>query len=217
MNPPPRACIFDFDGVLADTERLHWQALQDVLVPLGAGCSWETYARDYIGFDDRDAVRAALARVGKTLSAEETRDILQRKAGAFLRRVAGADVPPLPGAVEAVRAAAAAGPVALCTGAVASDVHPLLQAFGLLDVFNAVITADDVTRSKPDPESYRLAAARLGVPPAECLAIEDTPHGLQAARKAGCQTLAVAQTHPAEALAPWADAVIPDITKFRLG
>lgn len=123
MNPPPRAFIFDFDGVLADTERLHWQALQDVLEPLGAGFDWETYERDYIGFDDRDAVRAALARVGKTLSPEETKDVLQRKAEAFLRIALRADIPPFPGAVEAVRAAARAGPVALCTGALLSDVE----------------------------------------------------------------------------------------------
>jgi len=208
------AHIFDFDGILADTERLHWQAFQDVLSPLGAGCSWELYCADYIGFDDRDVFRLALERAGRPPDEETLRRHIADKAAAFLKRVADADIPPFPGAVEAVRAAAAKGPVALCTGALPGDVEPLLRKFGIRGLFRTVVTAEDVSSSKPDPACYILTVARLGVPADQCLAIEDTPHGLQAARGAGCQTLGVAQTHRAEALSPCADRVLQSLMDF---
>ena len=212
-----RAHIFDFDGILADTERLHWQAMQDVLKPLGATFSWERYQRIYIGFDDRDALRAAMEDAGKRVDDAELRVLVKKKAEAFLDRVSRAEIPPFPGAVDSVRAAAAAGPVALCTGAVSGDVEPLLKGFGIRDLFAIVVTAEDVSRSKPDPESYVLVAQKLGIPAQHCLAIEDTPHGLQAARGAGCQTLGVAQTHAAKDLAPFADRVIESMVAFKKG
>jgi HAD superfamily hydrolase (TIGR01509 family) len=209
---PVRAVLFDFDGVMADTERLHWQAFCEILSPLGASYSWEEYENDYIGFDDRDAIRTALDRAGVACSPEELTALLKSKAEVFPKLAAG--VAPFPGAVEAVRASAARGPVALCTGALRSDVEPLLKAFGILDLFATIVTAEDVERSKPDPACYQLAVQRLGVPAGECLAVEDTPYGLQAARGAGCQTLGVAQTHARASLEPYADRVINDMTEY---
>jgi len=213
---PVLAHIFDFDGILADTERLHWQAFQDVLSPLGADCSWELYCADYIGFDDRDVFRLSFERVGKPLPPQELTRCMADKAAAFVKRVADADISPFPGAVEAVRAAANKGPVALCTGALPGDVEPLLRKFGIRDLLQTVVTAADVASSKPDPACYALTVARLGVPAENCLAIEDTPHGLQAARGAGCQTLGVAQTHRAEELKPFADRVVASLLQAAL-
>jgi beta-phosphoglucomutase len=209
---PVRAVIFDFDGVMADTERLHWQAFVEVLSPLGAEYSWEEYEKDYIGFDDRDGIRTALERAGIDYSAEDLNRLLAAKAEAFPKLAVS--VPPFPGAVEAVQISAERGKVALCTGALRSDVEPLLKAYGILDLFRVVVTAEDVEHSKPDPACYRLAAERLGIPAEQCLAVEDTPYGLQAARGAGCQTLGVAQTHTRDALAPFADRVIGSMTEF---
>lgn len=202
---PVHAVIFDFDGVMADTERLHWKAFTEVLTPLDAQFTWEVYEQDYIGFDDRDAFRTALERAGRFCRDEEMHRLILAKAEAFPRLAAG--VKPFPGAVEAVRTFAEQVPVALCTGALRSDVEPLLKAFGILETFQAVVTAEDVARSKPDPACYQLAVKRLNLSPELCLAIEDTPYGLQAARNAGCQTLGVAQTHPREMLEPFADHV----------
>jgi len=207
------ACIFDFDGILADTERLHWQAFQDVLTPLGAAFSWEVYEQDYIGFDDRDVFRTALADQ-MPLEDAQLQAWVTAKGHAFVARVQQADVPPFPGAVEAVKAAAGRGPIALCTGALPDDVEPLLRKFGIRDLFQTIVTAADVPASKPDPACYALSVSRLGIPAANCLAIEDTPHGLQAARGAGCQTLGVAQTHSPDALRPYADRVVQRMTDF---
>ncbi|MCC5846353.1 MAG: HAD family phosphatase [Verrucomicrobia bacterium] len=197
---------------MADTERLHWQAFCEILAPLGASYSWEEYEKNYIGFDDRDAIRTALDRAGVACSPEELTALLKAKAEVFPKLAAG--VAPFPGAVEAVRTSAALGPVALCTGALRSDVEPLLKAFGILDLFAAIVTAEDVARSKPDPACYQMAVQRLGIPAEDCLAVEDTPYGLQAARGAGCQTLGVAQTHAREELAPHADRVIGTMLEF---
>lgn len=209
-----KACIFDFDGVLADTEELHYRSYQKVLEPLGAGFTWETYLREYIAFDSRQALAAAL-KVAGVANAPAIPDLIEQKILAHEALLENLEMSPLPGAAEALRLAASRGPVALCTGAQRRDVDPLLKAFGIDALFKAVVTADDVKISKPDPESYRLAASRLGVPANECLAIEDTPGGLLSARGAGCQTLGVATTHTLEQLKPFADRVIDSLVDFE--
>ncbi|MGA0368899.1 MAG: HAD family hydrolase [Kiritimatiellia bacterium] len=208
-----RACIFDFDGVLADTEELHYHSYQKVLEPLGAGFSWETYQREYMAFDSRQAFAAALRAAGVE-AAPPVSELLEQKMQAHERALANLELEPLPGAVKAVHYAAARGPVALCTGAQRRDVLPLLNTFGLTDLFTAIITADDVRISKPDPESYRLAAERIRIPPAECLAIEDTPGGLCSARGAGCRTLGVTTTHTRMQLTDFADQVTDSLLHF---
>ena len=209
-----KACIFDFDGILADTEELHYQSYQTVLEPLGAGFSWETYQQNYMAFDSRQAFVAALQKAGVN-NPPAISELLERKMQAHESALADLNLSPLPGAVEAVQLAASRGPVGLCTGAQPRDVIPLLQAFGILNLFKVIVTADDVRISKPDPESYRLAAEKLGIPPADCLAIEDTPGGLISARSAGCQTLGVTTTHTREQLLPFADQVIDSLIDFR--
>ena len=110
-------------------------------------------------------------------------------------------------AADLVRACAAAGPVGLCSGALRSDIDPVLAALGIAACFAVRVTADDVEASKPDPASYRLCVARLaamfperGIAPARCVAIEDTTDGIASARGAGIPVLAVATNLPAAAL-----------------
>jgi len=90
----------------------------------------------------------------------------------------------------------------------------LLERFGLAALFRAVVTADDVQISKPDPECYARAVELLGRPAEDCLAVEDTPGGLRAAAGAGCQTLGVTTTHKLQELAPYADRVIGSLREF---
>lgn len=209
-----RACIFDFDGILADTEELHYLSYQKVLEPLGAGFSWETYAREYMAFDSSQAFGAALKKAN-IKNPPGIIDLLEQKMQAFENALKNVELSPLPGAMKALHFAASRGPIALCTGAQRRDVTPLITAFGVADLFQAIVTADDVRISKPDPESYRLAVRKLEIPPADCLAIEDTPGGLRSARGAGCQTLGVTTTHQAEQLLPLADQVIDSLYGFE--
>jgi len=199
------AVIFDFDGIIVDTEPLHYKAFQEMLVPLGLGYSWEEYLERYLGFDDRDAFREAFRAAGRTLAAEELKSLMDGKARAFLR-VVSAGVPPYPGVVELVRSISGTLPLALCSGALRGDIDPVLAQLGLVGAFDTLVTADEVAASKPDPESYRLAVRRLQelypgrIDPARSLAIEDTPAGILSAKGAGLRVLAVTNSYPEERL-----------------
>jgi beta-phosphoglucomutase len=202
------AVIFDFDGIIVDTEPLHYKAFQEVLVPLGLSYPWEEYLASYIGFDDRDAFREVFRRAGRSLAEAELRDLIGRKAAAF-QTIIARGVEPYPGVVELVGDLVRAGlPVALCSGALPSDIEPVLELLGIGGDFSVIVTAADVTASKPDPESYALAVRRLAacfpelaISPVGCLAIEDTPAGIASARGAGLPVLAVSNSYPAEKLA----------------
>ncbi len=198
--------IFDFDGIIVDTEPLHYQAFQEVLAPLGLGYSWEDYLRSYIGYDDRDAFRATFLAAGRALAGGELEALIEAKGAAFQREIASG-IKPYPGVVELVRSIAGNLPLGLCSGALPSDIEPILKHLGIAGAFDVIITAADVRASKPDPESYALTVDRLisaypaeSIKPGCCLAIEDTPAGIASARGAGLKVLAVTNSYPAEEL-----------------
>ena len=210
------AVIFDFDGIIVDTEPLHYKAFQEILIPLGLGYSWEEYLRLYIGFDDRDAFREAFSAGGKQIDDGMLNRLIEEKARAFQRTIT-AGVEPYPGVVALIRSIAGNLPLALCSGALPSDINPILKQLGIDDVFDVIVTAADVAASKPDPESYGLAVSRLrtvfpekGIIPGNCLAIEDTPAGIASASGAGLKTLAVTNSYPEESLGT-ADKVVQSL------
>jgi beta-phosphoglucomutase len=197
-----QAIVFDFDGVLVDSEPLHYEAFARTVEPLGARFDYEHYRRHYIGYDDRDGFRAICNEFNIPLDEQRLAELIAEKAAAFAR-IVGRGVTPMPGAVELVQESAAAMPIALCSGALLQDIAlilPNLGPGGLMDLFRAIVTADDVRRSKPDPEGYALAARRLGLAPGHCLAVEDTPAGIASARVAGLHTLAVSTSFPLQEL-----------------
>ncbi|MGD9782273.1 MAG: HAD family hydrolase [Kiritimatiellia bacterium] len=213
----PAAVLFDFDGVIVDSERLHHETMVEAMAGDGPATPWEYYRGNLMGLDDRGAFAALLKRAGIEPSPEEIRRRIARKAALFAKHAEEGRVPAFPGAVELVRACAAAGPVGLCSGALRSDVDPVLAALGLADRFAETITADDVAASKPDPACYRLCVERLaakfpgrGIAPAACVAIEDTADGIASARGAGIPAVAVATNLPAEALRAAGAAAVVD-------
>ena len=201
-----KAVVFDFDGIIVDSEPLHYRAFQRVLEPLGAGYSWQEYVERYLGFDDRDAFREAF-RVNRLPLDDGTLAGLIAAKAAFFHDVAAEGVVPYPGVVELVRALAGTVPLAICSGALRSDIEPVLRMISLAGFFDCLVTADDVAASKPDPASYRLAVEHLqllfpaaGITASQTVAIEDTPAGIQSAKGAGLQVLAVTNSYPATAL-----------------
>ena len=198
-----RAIVFDFDGVIVDSEPLHYRAYLEALRPLGVTFDYETYVREYIGFDDREALRA-IARRHQVPLTEERAAALKAEKGLAFDRLARDHATPLPGAVELILAASQRMLIAIASGATRADIDAILPAIGggaIADRFHAIVTADDVERSKPDPHSYRLAVERLGVAAGESLAIEDTPAGIASALGAGLKVLGLAGTHPPHKLA----------------
>lgn len=196
------AVIFDFDGVIVDTEPLHYKAFQQILIPHGLGFSWEQYIETYMGFDDRDAFVEAFNTKGKQLSHDELTQLIAAKADIF-QNVIRSGVTPYPGVIDLINTLhRAKTPLAICSGALQSDIMPILEMLNISDCFSIVVSADEVAKSKPDPECYRLAFERLSAHwplsvllPAQALAIEDTPAGISAASNAGLQVIAVTNSY----------------------
>ena len=202
-----QAVFFDFDGVIVDSEPLHYQAYQEILAPMGMGFPWEDYMAVYIGFDDREVFGRLFGQRGRAPDAGDLHDLMGRKAAAFLRIVRQSPPAVYPGVRALVEGLRGRVPLGLCTGALPGDIEPILSAIGLDTAFDVRVTAADVHASKPDPASYRLARERLEArhperrfPAERCVAIEDTPAGIEAAAGAGLRVLAVATTHPRSAL-----------------
>ena len=197
----PSAVVFDFDGVMVDTEPLHYAAFQEVLAPLGLSFSWSQYEEDLIGFDDRGVFREVFRRAGRVLPPEEEGDLIAAKGRAFvgsLRHGAAGALQPLPGVADWLHRLAGQIPLALCTGALPSDIEPLLSQFGFDRYFDVRVTAADTAVSKPDPAPYRLVLTRLHErfpqrvwEPSHVVAIEDSAAGVASARAAGLRVVRI--------------------------
>jgi HAD superfamily hydrolase (TIGR01509 family) len=199
-----RAVLFDFDGVLVDSEPLHYRAMRDALQAEGFTIGEEEYWRHLLAHDDRTAIRIALERHGVAFDGARLEALTRRKAEAYERVLA--DVPFLPGARELVLALGREVPLAIASGARRVEIEAILKAGGLQGAFAAVVGIDDVSHGKPDPEPYLTAMRRLdgrapGLEPAECLVIEDSYTGILAGLAAGMKVLAVTTSFPAAKLA----------------
>lgn len=203
------AVIFDFDGVIVDSERLHWSAFNAVMAPRGKTISWEEYIETYIGFDDRDAFRCAFP----TLENPELAGLITAKAAAFQNLLTEGGAAALPGTVELIRHLRGKLPIAICSGALKEDIFPILQSLGIAEAFTTIVTAEDTPISKPDPAPYRLTKERLGITGG--LVIEDTPAGIASAHGAGLKVLAVTNSYAAEFLTA-ADAVVDTLEGLTL-
>ena len=192
-----RAVLFDFDGVLVDSEPLHFRALRDSLVAERIAIDEDEYRACYLGYDDSTSVRLALERHGWAFDPESVDRIARRKALCFEGLLP--EVPVCPGARDLVRALGADVPLAIASGARRVEIEAILEATGLRGAFTAVVGADDVGRAKPDPEPYLAAMRALrgraaSLEPAQCLVIEDSVAGIAAGRAAGMRVLAVARS-----------------------
>jgi len=198
-----RAALFDFDGVLVDSEPLHYRSLRDCLRARGVEIGEEEYLQVYLAYDDREAIRIALERHGRPASVEDV-DAMARRKAAIFEALLG-EVPFFPGARELVRALAREVPIGIASGALHGEIDRILAAGSLRDAFATVVGADDVGRCKPHPEPYLTAMERLrplapGLQPEECVVIEDSMPGIAAGLAAGMKVLAVAHSYPAAKL-----------------
>jgi len=207
--------VFDFDGVLANSEPIHERAFHDVVDPMGLALSHETFVNRFVGKSDLVCFRMLLDDHGRAYTEEDLLALRRRKTEAFNARVAAGEAEAFPGALDLVRAAAERGPVGVCSGSLSEVVRPVLERFGVADLVRTLVGAERVQRVKPDPEGYLLACRELGAEPSECAAIEDSPTGIRAAKSAGLRCLAVAHSFPAERLDE-ADAVFGRIGEIAL-
>jgi len=216
-----RAIIFDFDGVIADTEPLHFAALRQVLAGIDISLTEQEYYTDYLGFDDRGCFLAALQSHHRQASPTLLGELMDRKAQAYLSAVRE-HLAIFPGVRELVHDAAARYPLAIASGALRNEIELILEEAGLRKAFLHITSAEDVTRGKPAPEPFLHAMAALNrqpsqpaLTPDDCLVIEDSLPGIRAARAAGMKILAVANTHTVQDLGE-ADAITHSLADTRL-
>jgi HAD superfamily hydrolase (TIGR01509 family) len=193
------AVIFDFDGVLVDTERLHLRAIQHAFAPKGWTLTEGDYFDRYLGYDDRGLVAAFARDCGIAVTAADAASVLAHKEREYAAIVIAGDVL-FPGARACVERLAGVFPLAIASGSLRGEIEHILQANDLRRCFRAIVGADDVTAGKPAPDSYLRAAASLGVRPTLALAIEDSPMGLQSARQAGLITVGITTSYGHDAL-----------------
>jgi beta-phosphoglucomutase len=207
------AIVFDFDGVLADSEMLHLRVYRELLEPSGVKITTEQYYERYLGFDDEGAFQQIATDYKLMLGDEEIELLIAEKARRFEALVASGGVM-YPTAAACVRRLAPAWPLGIASGAQRSEIELMLQGAGLRDAFRFIVAAGDTDQGKPAPDPYRRAAELHGVAPAACVAIEDSHAGLESARRAGMRTIAIANTYPRETLS--ADAVIGSLDEITL-
>jgi beta-phosphoglucomutase len=194
-----RAVVFDFDGVLADTERLHLVALRDTLATRGWTLTDEDYFAHYLGYDDRGCMTEFARRQGVALSGDGLHAMLGDKEERYASLVARGEVL-YPTARACIERLADVFPLAIASGSLRGEIESILDANDLLSYFSVIVGADDVREGKPAPESYVRAVDLLGISGAEAVAIEDSPWGLQSARGAGLRTIGITTSYAAHAL-----------------
>jgi beta-phosphoglucomutase len=207
-----RAVVFDFDGVIANSEPLHFRAYRDVLAERGLTLTESAYYENYLGYDDIGAFRAIAADAGVSLSEADVADLVALKAVRLEALERDGSVL-FPGAREAITRLAAGWPTAIASGALKPEILRVLDHEKLRQHFPIVVSAEDTAASKPDPAPYQLAVDRLtatipGLRPDECVAIEDSRWGLVSARTAGLHTIGITHTYPASEIADASDVVI---------
>ncbi len=215
------AIIFDFDGVIADSEPLHFAGFRLTLAEIGINLTESDYYANYLGYDDRGCFIAALTAHQRPADPSIIAPLMQRKAQAYLESVKDHLVI-FPGVREFVSEAAATYPLAIASGALRHEIEFILEQAGLRKAFLHITGAEDVTKGKPDPEPFLHALAALNrqrhnqtIAPDSCLVIEDSIPGLRGAKAAGMKVLAVANTHTIQDLHE-AHAVAQSLSQVRL-
>jgi beta-phosphoglucomutase len=200
-----QAIVFDFDGVIADSEPLHLKAFQRALAEESMTLGEDEYFNRYLGYDDVGVFEALSRDRALAWTSSHVRELVARK-GIKLQALISSGEVLFAGAAAFIRAAAADVPVAIASGALRHEIVQILEAAGLDQLFATVVAAGDTPESKPSPAPYLLAVERLQeradtrLEPHRCVAIEDSVWGLESARQAGLRCVAVTTSYTAAEL-----------------
>ena len=217
-----RAVIFDFNGIIVDDEPIHFELFRRVLNEEGIKLTKEEYYARYLGFDDRGAFTAAYREHAQPLQQPKLDELIERKA-AYYQEGIKTKMKVFPGVERLIPNLARELPLAIASGALRNEIEIILSSIGLFDAFRAIVSAEDVSRGKPEPEIFVKALAQLNtsldgeapIRASHCLVIEDSKEGIRGARQAGMKCLAVTNSHPPELLAE-ADAIVDSLDGVSL-
>ena len=212
------AIIFDFDGVLADTEELHCAAFQVVAAEVGVHLAREDYYRAYLGLPDRECFAALCVAGSVTISPSGLDKLVNRKRREFARRAQDAGL--YPGVAPIIERLHARFALAVASGAFRDEIETVLTRAHVRELFAVVVGAEDVRAGKPAPDPFLHALREINrhtgqrLAPAQCVVIEDSPRGITAARAAGMRCIAVATSHERAELGG-ADVIIGHVRDLR--
>lgn len=205
----PRGVLWDMDGTLIDSAEYHRLSWVETLGPDGAGFTTERFLTTF--GRRNDAVLRDL--LGDDLADHDIARMAAAKEERYRALVAAGGIGPLPGVADWLARLRAGGwRQAVASSAPRLNIVTILEALGLAGAFDAVAGEEDVLRGKPDPEIFLVAAAKLGVPPARCVVVEDAPAGVEAARRAGMRRIGVGAQHAELA----ADVVVASLTALPM-
>jgi HAD superfamily hydrolase (TIGR01509 family) len=201
-----KAILFDFNGVVINDEAIHREITNDLIVGENLRpISTVEYYQFCLGKSDRVCLRELLSYRGRTMTEDYLTRLIQKKAQLYRAKIETLDILPLyPGIrklldqIQLYRLA-----IGLVTGAIRSEVINILEKAELQTYFSVIVAGDDIATSKPQPDGYLFALEQLNrsdstlqLEPSQCLAIEDTPVGIQVAKQAGMSVVGVAHTYP---------------------
>ena len=217
-----RAVIFDFNGIIVDDEPIHFKLFQKVLGEEGISLTEEAYYARYLGFDDRGAFSASYRDNNRQLSQSKLAELIDRKA-VYYQEAIRHHVAIFPGAKSLITGLTGTVALAVASGALRQEIETTLATAGLLNQFQAIVSAEDVNQGKPEPEIFLKALGKLNaiadngstINAAECVVIEDSKEGIKGARRAGMKCLAVTNSHPADLLSE-ANAVVKSLEEVEL-
>jgi HAD superfamily hydrolase (TIGR01509 family) len=201
-----RAIIFDFDGVITDSEVLHLRAFNQSLVPYSIEISTKDYYTNYLGFSDFDCYKALIDNGLLKINEQQISDIIKVKSKIFeeLTKTEGRTIEGVYGFLQMLEENNI--PMAICSGSLLVEIEIMLEESGLRRYFTEIVSAEQVKKGKPHPEGFLLSLKKLNKkchPPIaadECIVIEDSHWGLQAGKAAGMHTVAVTNSYEAEQL-----------------
>lgn len=202
-----KSLIFDFDGVVVDSEPLHFRVFQQVLKEEGIDLSEELYFSKYLAYDDKTFFTRSLKDFGKYTDSKQISELIVKKSGIFEPMIEE-HVKVFPGVENFLRNISNDYPVAIGSGALRSEIEMILKYTGLSNYFDFIVSADEVENCKPDPEVYIRVLdelnklGRFKISAHECLVFEDSVHGIKAAKSAGMYCVAVSNSYDTNKIEP---------------
>ena len=206
MSAVLQAIVFDFDGVIADSEPMHLKAFQQALAEEGLVLERDEYFSRYLGYDDVGMFQALSIDRGLAWSDRQITALVARKGVKLQAMLEGGEVL-FPGAAAFIRAAAAHVPIGIASGALRHEITQIVESAGLGGMFACIVASGDTPQSKPSPGPYLLAFEQLQqatgrmLDKGRCVAIEDSVWGLESARGAGLRCVGVTTSYGAGELA----------------
>ena len=213
-----KAVFLNFSGVIIDDEEINQALIADIMLGENLRADDDEYARYCRGKSDRAGLRDLLANRGRILSSAYLDRLIETKTKAYRQQIEQLDELPLsPHLAEFLAQLKEQNiSIGLVTGAARSEIEYILQKAELANYFDLIVAGDDLEPSKPEPEPYLLAMEKLNLQPSECLAIEDNPVGIEAAKKAKIQVVGISNIYPLHMLQRKANWTVDDFLEIEL-